>query len=45
MSGEEETLVIHLELKTFLTDIMNSRFGYKLGEPWKYSEESMGEQK
>lgn len=42
MTGEEETLVIPLELKTFLTDITNSRFGYKLGEPWKYSEESLG---
>ncbi len=38
----EEILVIPLELKTFLTDIINSRFGYKLGEPWKYSEESLG---
>lgn len=39
---EEEILIIPLELKTFLTDITNSRFGYKLGEPWKYSEESLG---
>jgi len=38
----EEELIIPLELKTFLTDIANSRFGYKLGEPWKYSEESLG---
>lgn len=41
MTGEEE-LIMPLELKTFLTDITNSRFGYKLGEPWKYSEETLG---
>lgn len=42
MTGEEEILTIPLELKTFLIDIANSKFGYKLGEPWKYSEESLG---
>ncbi len=39
---EEETLIIPLELKTFLSDIANSKFGYKLGETWKYSEDSLG---
>lgn len=42
MIREEETLTTPLELKTFLMDIANSKFGYKLGEPWKYSEESLG---
>lgn len=42
MIRDEETLTIPLELKIFLMDIANSKFGYKLGEPWKYSEESLG---
>lgn len=35
-------VIIPTDLKTFLTDIADSRIGYRLGEPWKYSEDSLG---
>jgi hypothetical protein len=38
----EQEIIIPTGLKTYLNDIVESRFGYKLGEPWKYSEESLG---
>ncbi len=38
----KEELVIPIDLKTYLNDISESRFGYRLGEPWKYSEETLG---
>ena len=37
-----ETMIIPIDLKTYLNNIVDSRFGYKLSEPWKYSEESLG---
>lgn len=30
------------DLKIYLNDITDNRFGYRLGEPWKYSEETLG---
>jgi hypothetical protein len=30
------------DLKIYLNDIADNRFGYRLGEPWKYSEETLG---
>jgi len=38
----KEEIIIPTELKTYLKNIADSRFGYKLGDPWKYSEESLG---
>ncbi len=40
-NSKVEELVIPTDLKTFLNDIANSRLGYELGNPWKYSEESL----
>lgn len=37
-----EEIVIPRELQLFLTDITESKFGYELGAPWKYSEETLG---
>lgn len=45
MSTEEnirEELIIPTDLKTYLKNIVGSRFGYRLGDPWKYSEETLG---
>ncbi len=45
MSTEGEMkkeIIIPTELKTYLKNIADSRFGYKLGDPWKYSDESLG---
>lgn len=39
---EVEELVIPVDLKTYLSDISEGRFGYRLGDPWKYSEETLG---
>lgn len=39
---KEEELIIPIDLKTCLNDIADNRFGYRLGEPWKYSEETLG---
>lgn len=38
----KEEITIPTDLKTYLNDIVESRFGYRLGEPWKYSDESLG---
>lgn len=37
-----EEIIIPLDLKTFLNDIADSKSGYRLGDPWKYSEETLG---
>ncbi len=37
-----EEVVIPLELKTYLTDIADGKFGYKLGDPWKFDENVLG---
>lgn len=45
MSVEEtikEELIIPTDLKTYLNNIVDSRYGYRLGDPWKYSEETLG---
>lgn len=42
MVEEVEELVIPVDLKTYLSDISEGRFGYRLGDPWKYSEETLG---
>jgi len=42
MSGKLEEIVIPQQLQAFLTDVVDSKFGYKLGDPWKYSEETLG---
>lgn len=42
MSSKLEEIVIPQQLQTFLTDVVESKFGYKLGAPWKYSEETLG---
>ena len=39
---QKEELIISLNLKTYLSDVVDNRFGYRLGEPWKYSEETLG---
>jgi hypothetical protein len=39
---KEEELIIPTDLKTYLNNIADNRFGYRLGEPWKYSEETLG---
>jgi hypothetical protein len=39
---KKEEIIIPTDLKTYLNDIVESRFGYRLGDPWKYSEESLG---
>jgi hypothetical protein len=36
-----EEIVVPKDLKEFLTDVVEKRNGYDLGEPWKYSEESL----
>lgn len=41
-SMKEEEIEIPIKLRTHLNDIANHRFGYRLGEPWKYSEETLG---
>ncbi len=38
----KEEIIIPTELKTYLKNIADGRFGYKLGDPWKYSDESLG---
>ncbi len=40
-NAETEELIIPTDLKTYLTDIADSRLGYELGKPWKYSEEAL----
>lgn len=42
MSGKLEEIIIPQQLQAFLTDVVDSKFGYKLGAPWKFSEESLG---
>lgn len=42
MSGIIEEIVIPQQLREFLTDVVDSKFGYQLGVPWKYSEETLG---
>ena len=42
MAEEVEELAIPVDLKTYLSDISEGRFGYILGDPWKYSEETLG---
>lgn len=42
MSGKLEEIVIPQQLQTFLTDVVDEKFGYRLGDPWKYSEETLG---
>ncbi len=37
-----EEIVIPQQLRSFLTDVVDSKFGYRLGDPWKYSEETLG---
>ena len=36
-----EEIVIPKDLQTFLEDVAEGRCGFKLGEPWKYSEETL----
>lgn len=38
----KQELIIPTDLKTYLNDIADNRFGYRLGDPWKYSEETLG---
>jgi hypothetical protein len=38
----KEEIIIPTELKTYLKNIADNRFGYRLGDPWKYSDESLG---
>lgn len=40
--NEVEEIIIPTNLNMFLNDVADSRFGYTLGEPWKYSDESLG---
>lgn len=42
MNSNVEEIVIPKDLQTYLKQIVDSKYGYKLGEPWKYSEESLG---
>ncbi len=42
MSGKLEEIVIPQQLQAFLTDVVDSKFGYRLGDPWKYSEQTLG---
>lgn len=42
MSGKLEEIVVPQQLQSFLTDVVDSKFGFKLGTPWKYSEETLG---
>lgn len=42
MAGKLEEIVIPQQLQAFLTDVVDSKFGYKLGTPWKYSDETLG---
>lgn len=37
-----EEMIMSTDLKTFLNDIADSKSGYKLSDPWKYSEETLG---
>lgn len=37
-----EELIIPTDLKTYLKNIADNRLGYRLGDPWKYSEETLG---
>lgn len=37
----KEELIIPTDLKTYLKNIADSRLGYRLGDPWKYSEETL----
>lgn len=37
-----EEIVVPNDLKTFLTNIIDGRLGFKLSAPWKYSEETLG---
>lgn len=39
---QEEESIKPYELKTFLNDVVDSKYGYKLSDPWKYSEEALG---
>jgi hypothetical protein len=39
---KEEELIVPIDLRTYLKNIADNRFGYRLGEPWKYSEETLG---
>lgn len=39
--NSKEELIIPTDLKTFLSDIADSRLGFELGAPWKYSEEAL----
>jgi len=42
LAGKLEEIIIPQQLQSFLTDVVDSKFGYKLGTPWKYSEETLG---
>lgn len=47
MNGDKNMIelketVIPQQLQSFLTDVVDSKFGYRLGDPWKYSEETLG---
>ena len=42
MNSNVEEITIPKDLQTYLNEIVDSKYGYKLGEPWKYSEESLG---
>jgi hypothetical protein len=41
MSGKMEEIVPQ-QLQSFLTDVVDEKFGFKLGAPWKYSEQTLG---
>lgn len=41
MTTKTEEIVIPKDLQEFLGDIVEGRHGFKLGEPWKYSEKAL----
>jgi len=38
---ETEEIVVPMELKEFLTDVVESKYGYEIGEPWKFSDKAL----
>lgn len=36
-----EEITAPLDLKGFLTDVVESKYGYELGEPWKFSDKTL----
>jgi hypothetical protein len=41
ISQNKEEVTIPKDLKEFLTDIVEKKHGYDIGEPWKYSEDAL----